>query len=309
MVSIGRIARDWLLYVAAGILIGGASLPPNGKAQSEQAAAQQSITKSLESVAASLAQSQTSQIDNRPCDKGNDERASDLCAQWKAADAAQESAKWTRRGFWLGILTLVAAGAAALFAGAAAYHTRRSADVSEQAFVSLERPHIFVQNAIAEEPISAAWVRHGPLWRTFKVVYEVANYGRTPAIVKEIAQAIFIGPELPEKPIYNANDISDMEVPILGKPRELLVFYRGDLNEELINSLLLSNIHIEGTTPTYCYLYGYVRYESVHGMTDEVGFCWRHLVEQPYLIPHVDPRYVYRKLGRWRGEEERKDGH
>jgi hypothetical protein len=61
-----------------------------------------------------------------------------LCAQWKAADAASESADWTRRSFYLGIgsaviggLTLVAAAAAASYARDAAVEARRGATAAE----------------------------------------------------------------------------------------------------------------------------------------------------------------------------------
>ncbi|SIT52783.1 hypothetical protein BQ8794_10153 [Mesorhizobium prunaredense] len=60
-----------------------------------------------------------------PCQAGVDDRSSDLCAQWKAADAAQESAKWTMWGVSVGALTLLAAVGAAWFAGAAANYTRK----------------------------------------------------------------------------------------------------------------------------------------------------------------------------------------
>lgn len=42
-----------------------------------------------------------------PCDepKGHDE--SDLCAQWRAAKAAEESALWTRVGFWVGLVGII----------------------------------------------------------------------------------------------------------------------------------------------------------------------------------------------------------
>ncbi|HEX8414682.1 MAG TPA: hypothetical protein VF637_12475 [Sphingomicrobium sp.] len=36
------------------------------------------------------------------CDQDTDDRTSDLCAQWKAADSAEESADWAARAFWLG---------------------------------------------------------------------------------------------------------------------------------------------------------------------------------------------------------------
>lgn len=81
---------------------------------------------------------------NKPCTSGQENRNSDLCAQWKAADAAEKSAYWAAGTFWisvagwvLGAGTMIAAVAAALFARQAAIHTeagakeaRRSADAA-----------------------------------------------------------------------------------------------------------------------------------------------------------------------------------
>lgn len=69
------------------------------------------------------------------CDKDHDDRKSDLCAQWKAADAAADSAEAAWLQFWagsiIGILTLLAASAAAVYARAAANHTASSVSVAE----------------------------------------------------------------------------------------------------------------------------------------------------------------------------------
>ena len=75
-----------------------------------------------------------------PCAPGADNRASDLCAQWKAADAARLSAIWTRLAGLLAILglaigsgTLLAAIAAARYAREAARQAKRAADVADTA--------------------------------------------------------------------------------------------------------------------------------------------------------------------------------
>lgn len=39
-----------------------------------------------------------------PCDNPKGETESDLCAQWKAANAAEHSAFWTKWGFWIGVV-------------------------------------------------------------------------------------------------------------------------------------------------------------------------------------------------------------
>lgn len=74
------------------------------------------------------------------CEKGDEKRYSDLCAQWRAADSARESAFWTAATFWtafiglvIGAVTVAAAVFAALFARDAARHTQKGAAVARAA--------------------------------------------------------------------------------------------------------------------------------------------------------------------------------
>ena len=46
-----------------------------------------------------------------PCLPGSDDRASDLCAQWRAADAAEESAYWAEYALYVGGASLLLSGA------------------------------------------------------------------------------------------------------------------------------------------------------------------------------------------------------
>jgi hypothetical protein len=50
-----------------------------------------------------------------PCAPGEDDRLSDLCAQWKAADAGRHAADWTQYGVWVSLAALGAALLAAIF--------------------------------------------------------------------------------------------------------------------------------------------------------------------------------------------------
>ncbi|WP_288804432.1 hypothetical protein [uncultured Novosphingobium sp.] len=59
-----------------------------------------------------------------------DDHHSDLCAQWKAADAAKDSANWALGSFIVAAFTLIAAGLAALYAKSAAKETKRSAEAA-----------------------------------------------------------------------------------------------------------------------------------------------------------------------------------
>jgi hypothetical protein len=96
------------------------------------------------------------------CLAGADLRKSELCAQWKAADAAVKSALWTERGVYVGFagivvgfLTLFAAGFAAFYAKKAAIETEKGAMAALNAVSETKEA-----NNIAREAIGAdrAWL-------------------------------------------------------------------------------------------------------------------------------------------------------
>lgn len=104
----------------------------------------------LNEIEITLKHSDEASRDNIPCNPGADNRKSDLCAQWKAADAASSAAYWTENTFWLGMIgvligafTLVAAVAAAWYARNAAQASQHSAD----AFIAVERGNLSHVNA------------------------------------------------------------------------------------------------------------------------------------------------------------------
>ena len=114
--------------------------PSEAKLKGKEQSSDTQIAKALDGVAVALQEANKPKEETKPCAPGEDNRQSDLCAQWKAADAAVESANWTRRGFFLavaaaaiGLLTLAAAGAAAWFARDAALEARRGANAAEDA--------------------------------------------------------------------------------------------------------------------------------------------------------------------------------
>jgi hypothetical protein len=85
------------LIIALGLILIGAA-PQNGsKERRENTKAQTDASKSAPSVSLQPPNAiQVSQppIHDRPCNQGSDNRQSDLCAQWKAADAASKAAWW-----------------------------------------------------------------------------------------------------------------------------------------------------------------------------------------------------------------------
>lgn len=131
---------------------------------------------------------------NKPCENGEQDRKSDLCAQWQAADSAYESAVWAGRTFWLeamgivvGALTLAAAGAAAWYAREAARHTassvaeaRNSAQIASDALEEMRktnniqvRPYVFFCGESDFENV--------PFEIGSKTPFKIRNFGQSPA--------------------------------------------------------------------------------------------------------------------------------
>lgn len=136
-------AFGWLALTAAS---------PEQKANDHNQADAASA-KALQNIASAIQQANERSEPDAGCQPGQDARNSDLCAQWKAADAAKDSTDWARRAFWLALLgtfigafTLGAAGFAAWYARAAAKHTKTGANEARRAADAAER-----QIAVAEQ--------------------------------------------------------------------------------------------------------------------------------------------------------------
>jgi hypothetical protein len=101
------------------------------------------IASALNNLASALQKPEYPSKHDEPCDPPSNKRTSDLCAQWKAADAAKSAAQ---AAWWVGIagsiigaITLAIAWAAARWARKAAIHTEESAIESKRAADAAER--------------------------------------------------------------------------------------------------------------------------------------------------------------------------
>lgn len=137
----------------------------------------------------------------KPCRGNEEDRRSDLCAQWKAADAAERGANWTANGFWIqlgglivGAITMFAAIAAALFAKDASYQAKRAADSSDDMAQEARKS---TSAAVSAAQGDRAWVLpagldHGPFQNGtldgkavsngFAFVPKFKNFGSSPAL-------------------------------------------------------------------------------------------------------------------------------
>ncbi|MFL9840045.1 hypothetical protein ABS767_03635 [Sphingomonas sp. ST-64] len=205
---------------------------------------------------------------DRGCQRGKDDRSSDLCAQWKAADAAKESADWARRmypwivaGTIIGGLTLVAAVAAAMFAKSAsdgaheanriaravASRAERDAETARQALIRADRAIIRISTVQSEPP--PLQTKDGAM-----ITIRVVNIGRTNATDFEVYYA------LREEPMYATHRLSKLisnDICVPGSPLNLPAF----------------KVRKRSKYPVY--IIGYVDYAAAHGSRFKTFFCRR----------------------------------
>lgn len=82
------------------------------------------------------------------CPDGRENHSSELCAQWKAVDAARDSANWARRAFWAGIVSLLLLLFTLWQTRRAIIETRRIGQEQTRAYVSVNA----VEVEIGEDP-------------------------------------------------------------------------------------------------------------------------------------------------------------
>lgn len=127
------------------VAIGIALACPNhadAKGNGEQPDAEQTIAESLHKIAAAYDEqtkrSKSSDKQTEPCKRGDDRRYSDLCAQWKAADAASDSAWWAWVSGLVGTGSLLGVIVALILALHSNWIARDTAKRQLRAYVSYE---------------------------------------------------------------------------------------------------------------------------------------------------------------------------
>jgi hypothetical protein len=166
-VSLAQYRRMRAVLFALAALFLAAASPSGQQGQSQQPGNSNEIAASANGTEATVVEAAREQQTDTGCKAGQDRRESDLCAQWKAADAAHASAVWAEYTYWLGVvglgigfLTLLAAGAAAKFARDAATETKRGADAadntlrSNRAWLVVDHPNFGVRHRLVIHAIA-----------------------------------------------------------------------------------------------------------------------------------------------------------
>ena len=218
------------LAFGIGSLVGSSPRDPATKQQQQAYAAAQG--RYARSVARNFAdpQSNYSAYPDQhadPCYYAPNHDSADLCAQWRAALAAEDSARWAEAGFWVGLLGTVLSGVgltALLFslrqterslseARAANAIARQTALIQTRPWVSFGKVEIEITAVEQASEVGKAAIYYGA---HFKVSFQLRNTGPTPAADFEYRIEISdYASEMPTKPVFHKL-LSDTEDRKLG---------------------------------------------------------------------------------------------
>lgn len=118
----------------------------------------------------------------QPCDPPQNVRSSDLCAQWKAADAARDSATWSMVSAIVSTVTLFAIG----------FGFWQTQDTQQREYRAYLKP--VIKGIEADD-------------KSVGVLATVENYGRTPAFDLHGSYKVEIGTIFPEEPTWLLYDM------------------------------------------------------------------------------------------------------
>ena len=210
--------RYWGIVFAVGLTL--ASHHPNAEAKGEQSDRSERIAETLDDIASTYreqAKRSESAPESQPCKPGDDKRDSDLCAQWKAADAAANAAWWASAATWV-------SGVSGFFVVIALFLAFQSNRIARETARAQLRPYVHADGVGWELRVDG-----GETFLDLKVQFR--NAGQTPAKdVRMGAFAYFTKPDDPPPNVKMMLDVSTekqplgpascVSVPVAGSPIE-----------------------------------------------------------------------------------------
>ncbi len=204
------------------------------------------------------------------------EKRAEHCKEIRAVMAAEKAAALTQRQVLFGVLSfgfiVIATGAAV----AAAWFTRRQADIANQSFRATHRPKIVVHRFQANTD---------PNTKHIGASFSYVNAGVTQAKIVEIGGLIFIGEKPPAIPQTQRID----NWLASGEARD------HTLTSEISDlvAILDAKRTERGFTSDDIMCIGYIRYEDERGIRRETGFCRSYDVSQHAWLRVKDTDYEY----------------
>lgn len=178
----------------------------------------------------------------QPCSNPKGQEESDLCAQWKAANAAEEGALWAKWGVWI-------AGASTIAVAIAIYLTIEANSISRDTAKRQLRAYIGMSVGGIEH-----FGTHDPV-----IAFTMTNSGETPAYRFRLIYKVDVCTES-ERP--DIPDISALE----GKPFEQVAPGAGDLTRCWFGKMLTRKLRRDiYRGRLHVYITGIAEYEDAFG--------------------------------------------
>lgn len=133
-----------IFIAVVGLVLSGQH--PNAVAQPKQDSASERSTRALENISSRYdeqAKRAEGSRETDPCEQGDDKRYSDLCAQWKAADAAADSAWWAAVSGYATAISTILVLIALYFAFRSNWIARDTAKRQLRAYISVEPQGVY----------------------------------------------------------------------------------------------------------------------------------------------------------------------
>lgn len=238
-------AFGWLIF-------GGASPPPKGGDQPEETAPSESINQAANSIATAIRESIGSPDKDVGCKQGHDERNSDLCAQWKAADAAKDAAQYALWGLLVGI-----AGTGLLFV--TFRETRKVSRAQLRAYVSITPGSLKIVD--------------GKNGKTITASLKIKNSGQTPAY--EVVWSGNVVPLSTEQAPDFFSESNDAPSAIRDQ-RPTVIHNTDDIDGDLESVDPISGSEWDDilNQNKFLFLYGVGEYRDVFDKRRETQFCF-----------------------------------
>jgi hypothetical protein len=201
----------------------------------------------------------------------------------RLSQSADQLARSTRGLYLVGIAQLVLVGALLLFIFLSFRNAKKVADaakVNAEALIDAERARIFVMMEQDTADAIRAAAKHAnssekdgdTLDGSVGLYYGLKNYGKTPAIIKEISQHLVVAPQLAKEREYSPKDPLPIEQ-LLGPAEQTP---RGTLVCSLDRKVTVGEAKEILTLRNALWFYGYVAYDDTFGFARELRYVFRY---------------------------------
>jgi hypothetical protein len=261
-----------ILCAIVGLALVGAGQPPKDTEQAEQEQPQSELSRAADSIRSEISDLKEPVEADPPCEPGDDNRDSELCAQWKAADAANNAAEyalWTMLLGFVGTMLLVLTF----------WETRKTARAELRAYVAVDIIRMTLNGRTGQA----------------EVEIRVCNQGQTPAFNSVWCGNVVISTD--EK-IERDLGVTPREPPKEGRGTPTTINGNQSASGSLYNHRpftkdeLLAAIAGEKSL----FVFGFVIYRDAFGTRRDTIFCYR---SEPLPPPKEKARGPIKREGHW----------